>query len=160
MESPVHHGHPRPAPLAGLTAALLGSLLGACAANLRTPEAVDLAERPAQFSQGRVTVVLVDEYGIALPGLRVDLSWEQPSFYKTSAFSNRQGEVSFSGVPEVAEVSVDHPGGRFTGTVVVPRSGRPEYRVMLDTQGGGERMRQQERARLAPPGALPRAGQE
>lgn len=116
----------------------------------RMREPIGLESRPSAFNLGRINVVVVDEMGIVLPGMRVDLSWQEPSFYTTSAFTNRQGEVAFSGVPEVAEVSVDHPGGRFVAAIVVPTSGRPEFRVMLDTRGGGAQMREQERARLTP----------
>jgi hypothetical protein len=111
---------------------------------------VDLSRPPVQFSQGRMVVVLTDEYGILMPGMRVDLAWEEPSFYRTSAFTNRNGEVTFSGIPDVAEISINHPGGLYTSTVLVPQSGRPELRLMLQTMGGGELMRQQERERLAP----------
>lgn len=150
METPMRYL--RPACLPTVATALLCSLLGACSTSPSSYTGLDLEPRRSEFSHGRVTVVLLDEYGITMPGMRVDLSWEEPSFYKTSAFTNRQGEVTFSGVPELAEVSVNHPGGYFTGTLLVPQSGRPEYRLMLDTLGGGEVMRQQERAKLAPPG--------
>lgn len=103
-------------------------------------------------------MVLLDEYGTVMPGMKVDMSWQEPIFYKTSAFTNRQGEVTFSGVPEVAEVSVDHPGGHYTSTLIVPQSGRPELRLMLDTLGGAELLRQRERARLEPPSARPAGG--
>jgi len=135
-----------------LLAASLGLLLGACAAST-APRGMDLGQPAPRFNIGRMTVVLVDEYGIELPGMRVDLSWQEPSFFKTSAFTNRQGQVTFSGVPEIAELSVDHPGGNFTGVVAVPQSGRPEYRIILDTRGGGEQMREQERLRLMSPAA-------
>lgn len=152
MEIPVHQGNLR---LPAVAAGILCSLLGACVTSPRSYESADLEKRPPQFSLGRVTVVLVDELGIAMSGMRVDMSWEEPSFHKTSAFTNRQGEVTFSGLPEVAEVSVNHPGGIYTSILLVPQSGRPELRVMLDTQGGGEFMRQQERERLVPRGMRP-----
>lgn len=128
---------------------LAGALLAACAAAPRQDRPLGLERPVPQFSQGRVTFTLIDEYGYALSGLRVNMSWDEPNFYKTSAFTNRDGQVSFSGVPSVAEVSVDHPGGVFTQTYIVPQTGRPDVRVMLDTMGGGERMRQAERDRLA-----------
>lgn len=156
METPLRYL--RRACLPTVAMALLCSVLGACSTSPRPYTGLDLEPRQSAFSHGRVTVVLLDEYGIAMPGMRVDLSWQEPSFYKTSAFTNRQGEVTFSGVPELAEVSVNHPGGYFTGALLVPQSGRPEYRVMLDTLGGGEMMRQQERARLAPRGTRQSGG--
>jgi hypothetical protein len=149
MEIPVQRGSLR---LSALAAGILCSLLGACAAGPRIHESTDLERRPPQFSLGRVTVILTDELGMTLSGLRVDMSWDEPNFHRTSAFTNRQGEVTFSGVPEVAEVSVNHPGGIYNTILLVPQSGRPELRVMLDTQGGGELMRQQERERLMPRG--------
>jgi hypothetical protein len=140
-----------------LTVTALCFLLSGCAAGPQTGGSLNLERPTPQFNRGRVTVVLVDEYGINLPGMRVDMSWDEPNFYKTSAFTNRQGEVTFSGIPDVAEVSVNHPGGIYTRVVLVPQSGQPELRVTLDTLGGGELMRQQERDRLAPP--TPRSAQ-
>lgn len=146
-------------PVRYVTAAigLAGAMLAACAATPGRNVPLNL-ERPAvQFSQGRISFTLVDEFGYALSGLRVSMSWDEPIFYKTSAFTNRDGQVSFSGVPSIAEVTVDHPGGIFTQTYAVPQSGRPDVRLMLDTMGGGELMRQAERDRLAGrrPGTLP-----
>jgi hypothetical protein len=128
---------------------LAGALLAACAAAPNQNLPMGLERPPVQFSQGRITFTLVDEFGYALSGLRVNMSWDEPTFYKTSAFTNRDGQVSFSGVPSIAEVSVDHPGGLFMQTLHVPQTGRPDVRVMLDTMGGGERMREAERARLS-----------
>jgi hypothetical protein len=131
--------------------ALVSAMLAASCATAPRPDSALGLDRPqVQYSTGRMTVVLVDEFGIALPGMRVDLSWEEPSFYKTSAFTNRDGQVSFAGVPELAEVSVHHPGGNYTGTFLVPQSGRPELRLMLDTMGGGQQMREREMALRAP----------
>lgn len=151
MQIPVHSGSAR-AVRRPLVVVALGCslLLGGCVSGPQSSDTIGLQARPVQFSQGRVRVVLLDEYGIAMPGLRVDLSWQEPYFYKTSAFTNRNGEVTFSGVPQIAEVSVDHMGGNFTSAVIVPQTGQPEMRVMLDTRGGGELLRQQERERLAP----------
>jgi hypothetical protein len=137
-------------PVVAAAVTLSCSLLAGCVSRPASIQSLDLERRPAQFSLGRMTVVVMDEYGITMPGMRVDLSWDEPSFYRTSAFTNRQGEVSFSGVPEVAEVSINHPGGIFSDRFVVPQSGRPELRLMLDTMGGGEMLRQQERERLMP----------
>lgn len=39
------------------------------------------------------------------------------------------------GVPEVAEVSIDHPGGNFSQTLIVPQRGTSELRVILETYG-------------------------
>lgn len=131
-------------------AALLGAALTACSSVPETGHETGL-EPPPQvvgLSQGRVTVVVLDELGEILPQMKVQLSWEEPTFYKTMAFTNRQGEVTFSGVPSVAEIRIDHPNGEFVRTVLVPQSGRPEMRVMLDTMGEGQLIRERERARM------------
>jgi hypothetical protein len=126
---------------------LLASILASCAI-APGPDAAVALDRPAvKFSQGRVTVVVLDEYGVAMPGMRVDLMWEEPSFYKTSALTNWSGKVTFSGVPQVAEVTIDHPGGIYQSTVLVAQSGAPELRVMVDTMGEAQRMRDQEKER-------------
>jgi hypothetical protein len=156
MPIPMHFRTLRAARLPTLAAtSLCLLLLGGCAGSPQY-RSLDLERQPAQFSRGRVRVVLVDEYGINLPGMRVDMTWDEPNFFKTSAFTNRQGEATFSGIPDVAEVSVNHPGGIYTQVLLVPQSGQPELRVILDTMGGGELMRQQERERLMPR-AAPRA---
>lgn len=129
---------------------LIGALLTSCAMAPREYVPTNLERPRAEFSQGRMTVVLVDEYGIALPGMRVNLSWTEPDFYSTSASTNFHGQVNFWGIPDVAEVSIDHPGGNYTRTVLVPQSGRPELRVMLDTLGASQQMRERERALRAP----------
>jgi hypothetical protein len=101
-----------------------------------------------QFSRGRVTVVLTDEFGSPMPGYRVDFAWDKPDFYKTSAFTNRDGRVTFNGVPDVASVSINHDAGLFEQTFVVPQGGLNEFRVMVNTMGAFEQRRQAEAARL------------
>ena len=56
--------------------------------------------------------------------------------------------MTFSSVPEVAEVSVDYPGGQFVRTLIVPQTGRPEFRALIDTRGASELLRQRELSRL------------
>lgn len=124
-----------------------------CAAPSWNPP-VDLEQNEVLFNNARVTVVLVDEFGAAIPGYRVDVSWQEPSFYKTSAFTNRQGEVTFAGLPEVVEISIDYPAGVYHQTFVVPPRGRQELRVMLDTLGENELRSARER-RVAPRVSMP-----
>ncbi len=67
--------------------------------------------------------------------------------------------MTFNGVPDVAEVTINHEGGIYQQTLIVPQSGRAELPVMLDTRGGymarleaeRERLRQQQAAASAPP---------
>lgn len=156
MASRIRSLYPRKLVFAGIGIPLLAAALTSCATvpegelpvSLGTPEVVGL-------QQGRVTVVVVDELGIILPGMRVNVSWEEPTFYRTSSFTNWAGEVTFSGVPEVAEINIDHPGGNYTRTLLVPQRGRPELRVMVDTMGESQLMRERERSRLEPPRNAP-----
>lgn len=156
MASPVRSSHSRRVVYAAIGMPLLVAALTACATRPEGDLPVSLT-RPdvVGLQQGRVTVVVVDELGVIMPGMRVNISWEEPSFYRTSSFTNWAGEVTFSGVPEVAEINIDHPGGIYTRTLLIPQRGRPELRVMLDTMGEGQLMRERERARSQPPAAAP-----
>jgi hypothetical protein len=108
----------------------------------------------AVFSTGRVTIEVRDENGYTMPGYMVDIGWQEPRFYRTRAFTDRNGRVTFSGVPDVAEVTISHEGGMYQQTLIVPQSGRADLPVMLDTRGGfmarveaeRERLRQQQAA--------------
>ncbi len=129
-------------PVAG--ALVLGGLLAGCASTTRQFSPVSLDTPTVSFTNGRIMLFLTDENGLPMTRTRVDFSWESPQFYKTSAFTDNNGQVTFSGVPEVAEVSIDHPGGNYTKTLVVPQRGTSEMRVILDTYGANkaERIRQ------------------
>jgi hypothetical protein len=159
MGIPLRCAHPLHGLFPALRMALLGTALVSCTTLPEGGAPVDLGSPQQQqvvgLQQGRVTVVVVDEQGISMPGMRVDLLWEEPSFYRTFSFTNRAGEVTFSGVPAVAEIRIDHPTGIYTRTLLVPQTGRPELRVMLDTMGESELMRERERSRLLPPGSTP-----
>jgi hypothetical protein len=120
---------------------LCGALFTACASAPRTFGPVSLDTPEVAFSSGKISVFLTDENGLPMVRTRVDFSWQKPEFYKTSAFTDNNGQVTFNGVPEVAEVSIDHPGGNYTKTLVVPQRGISELRVILDTYGENETMR-------------------
>jgi len=83
-----------------------------------------------------------------MPGYRVDFTWDKPDFYKTSAMTDRDGKVSFYGIPDVATVSINHDAGLYERTLLVPQSSISELRVMVDTLGAFEQRRQAENARL------------
>ncbi len=77
---------------------------------------------------------------------KVDFAWERPSFYRTMGFTDSIGRVTFSGVPEMANVSIDHPGGNYSRILLVPQRGTAELQVILDTYGANEVSRNRERA--------------
>jgi len=113
----------------------LAALLAGCAA---MPPRYDLSTpgTPAvHFPNGRVTFVLTDEQGLPLQRYRVDMSWEHPDFYRTSAFTDSFGRVTFNGVPELANVSIDSPGGLYSQYLLVPQRGSNELPVILQTFG-------------------------
>jgi hypothetical protein len=116
-------------------ALICAALVTACASAPRNFAPVSLDTPAVQFTNGRIMFLLKDENGTPMTRTRVDLSWETPQFYKTSAFTDTNGQVTFKGVPEVAEVSIDHPGGNFTRTLIVPQQGMTQLPVILDTYG-------------------------
>lgn len=138
MEIPVRSiGHVRAGSIrvAGLLA--LGALLASCATQPPVAEGPAAPLEPAEvrFPTGRVTVVVHDETGRPMGRTRVDFGWDRPQFYRTSGFTDQTGRVTFNGVPEMARVMIDHPGGMYSESVVVPQRGTSELFVILDTYG-------------------------
>jgi hypothetical protein len=129
---------------AALAAQLAGTLLlASCATVARPPDPVLLGKHDMPTSTGRVTFVLTDENGIPMTQIRVDVGWESPQFFRTSRTTDSLGRVTFSGMPEIASVSINHPGGMYTRTLQIPQQGTMEWPVILETYGANE----QERAR-------------
>jgi hypothetical protein len=126
-----------------VSALILGVLLGACAST-QSPGPVSLDNPEVAFPSGRIKVYLTDEDGQPMTRTRVDFFWQSPEYNRTSAMTDNYGQVSFAGVPEVAEVSIDHPGGNYTRTLVVPQRGTSELRVMLDTFGENQAIRRRQ----------------
>jgi hypothetical protein len=146
MEIPVRFSGPglkRSIPAAGLMAML--ALLAACAAGPQQSEFVPLDSKPVGFPNGRVTLYLLDEQGMPMTRTKVDFAWDAPTFYRTMGFTDNLGRVTFAGVPEVANVTIDHPGGNYSRTLLVPQRGTAELRVMLDTYGANTVTRDRER---------------
>jgi hypothetical protein len=146
MEIPVRFsgsGRKRAAASASLMVAL--ALLSACAASTRQSEFANLDTRPVEFPNGRVTLYLLDEMGMPMTRTKVDFAWDAPTFYRTMGFTDNLGRVTFAGVPEVANVNIDHPGGSYSRTLLVPQRGTAELRVTLDTYGANTISRDRER---------------
>ena len=146
MEIPVRFsgsGLQRIAAATGMLAAI--ALLSACAAGARQSEFANLDTSPVEFPNGRVTLYLLDEMGMPMTRTKVDFAWDAPTFYRTMGFTDNLGRVTFAGVPEVASVNIDHPGGSYSRTLLVPQRGTAELRVMLDTYGANTISRDRER---------------
>jgi hypothetical protein len=122
---------------------VLGVLLASCAAGpaARDADAPVSLDRPqVSFPNGKVMLWLYDEDGNAMIRTKVDFAWEEPSAYRTMGFTDSTGRIVFNGVPEVANVSINHPGGTWERTLVVPQRGIAEMRVMLQTYGENRKM--------------------
>lgn len=156
MEIPVRFAGLRTAGCRVLGVFLAGALLASCAGLPPQFAPAGLDAPGAKFSNGRLTVELVDENGTPMRGYKVDFSWQQPDFYKTSAFTNSLGQVTVAGVPEVAAISIDYEGGQFEQTIFVPQKGRSDFRVMVDTRGEYEARRFQQEEQLRFPAGVVR----
>jgi hypothetical protein len=150
MEIPVRFARIREVGILTALVAPIGFVVSSCTAvsPLITPAGME--SRDVGSSRGRVTVELVDEYGTQMAGYMVDFSWNEPDFYKTRAFTDRNGMVTFNGVPTTATVSISHEGGLYEQNILVPQRGRSDFRVMVDTRGGYRQRRADELARLNP----------
>ena len=153
MEIPVQFASSRVAGLRALVVLSFGALLASCAGVPRQFSPVGLDSPRPPINRGRVTFELIDEYGTQMAGYMVDFGWEAPSFYKTRAFTDRGGRVTFYGVPEVAQVAINHEGGYWEQILIVPQTGSSDLRVMLDTRGGNQARLNREREALLPPSA-------
>lgn len=128
---------PRPA-LRACVPALLGCVLAGCASV--PPEApVPLAGRESavKFNTGRIAVVVTDYAGTPLPKARVDVEGMNDSkdYFRTAAFSDVWGRVSFAGVPQRVRVTVYHAEtlANYSREFDVPSIGTTELRMMVET---------------------------
>ncbi len=118
-------------------AAMLGLILAGCAT--RPPNVpVDLeGQARVKFNTGRVTVVVTDYGGHPLRQARVDVEGinDHKEYFRTAAFSDVWGRVSFAGVPEKIRVSVYHAETRanYSREFDVPSIGTTELRMLVET---------------------------
>jgi hypothetical protein len=123
---------------AGLLTAL-GLLLGGCA-NGPTGQGVPITgETPAvRFNNGRVMLHVTDLGGRALAKAMVNVESTDPSsdYFRTAAFADESGRVSFSGLPEQVRISVYHAAtqGNYSRVFTVPSTGVTELRMMVEPQ--------------------------
>lgn len=113
---------------------LAGALLmAACATGERGGGPVGLPDEgeASNFNRGRLSVVIVDQNGQAVDRARIDLESDRPGYYRTSAFTNRQGSVMFTGVPQDLRVNVFHPYGSYSQPFHVPATGVSELRLIV-----------------------------
>nr|PZN63452.1 MAG: hypothetical protein DIU62_11045 [Pseudomonadota bacterium] len=100
---------------------------------------VDLgdAHERVKFNTGRVTLTITDYAGRPLQKARVDIEGlnDHRDYFRTAAFSDVFGRVSFSGVPERVRISVWHSETRanYSRVVDVPPTGITELRMLVET---------------------------
>jgi hypothetical protein len=111
--------------------------LGACA-SVSAPSPVGLQgeESPVHFDTGAVAIYLVDYNGAPLRKAMVNIeSADVDNSYRTAAFSDDFGQVSFRGVPESVRISVFHSetSANYSRVFDVPSRGITELRMILET---------------------------
>lgn len=121
---------------AGLMAMLGIGLAGCATVPVNAP--VELSSEPAsRFDTGRVTVVVTDYGGRPLRQARVDVEGvnDHRSYFRTAAFSDVWGRVSFAGLPGRVRISVYHAETRanYSREFDVPSIGTTELRMMVET---------------------------
>lgn len=118
--------------------AVLGVALAGCASMPASqPMALGGSEPSVRFNTGKITVVLTDFAGQPLQQAMVDIeSTENGDYFRTAAFSDVWGRVSFAGVPQKVRVNVYHAQtrGMYSREFLVPSSGNTELRMMIEPQ--------------------------
>lgn len=117
---------------------LAGILLAGCAGvPAAKPVALGDDEGRVKFHTGRVTVYVTNADGLPLAKAMVDLeSTEGDEYFRTAAFSDNYGKVSFAGVPETVRISVYHAEtqSNYSRMFDIPSSGTTELRMLLYQQ--------------------------
>lgn len=91
------------------------------------------ASEGSSFNTGRLSVVVMDQNGRPLDRAQVDVVANGTTHYRTTGVTNRDGMVSFNGVPQSVNVSVSHATGSYSQNFNVPPNGVSEMRMIVDT---------------------------
>jgi hypothetical protein len=135
---------------AALCVAMIAGLLGACASApmASAPMAsAPMASAPMaleqgsgkKFNTGRVSLYLTDYDGRPLSKAMVNIESAGDTgkeYFRTAAWSDVRGFVSFAGLPEEIRISVFHAEtlGNYSRVFHVPSSGTTELRMMIEPQ--------------------------
>ncbi len=123
---------------AAALAAVLGLTLAACA-SVPPGAPVPLTEsgQGKKFHTGRVMLTVTDYGGRPLRQARVDVEGinDHTDYFRTAAFSDVWGRVTFAGVPERVRISVFHAETRanYSREFDVPSIGTTELRMLVET---------------------------
>jgi hypothetical protein len=124
--------------IAGLLA--VAGLAAAGCASMPAGQAVPIeGDAPAvRFNTGRVTLYVTDLDGRPLPKAMVDIesAGRTTDYFRTAAFSDQSGRVSFNGVPEEVRISVYHAEtqGNYSRVFNVPSSGVTELHMLVEPE--------------------------
>lgn len=117
---------------------LAGILLAGCASiPASKPVALDDDEGRVKFNTGRVTVYVTDADGLPLAKAMVDLeSTQGDEYFRTAAYADNYGKVTFAGVPETVRISVYHSEtqSNYSREFDIPPTGTTELRMLLYQQ--------------------------
>ncbi len=113
----------------------MGAVLAACASGPAPHQASGAAAAGAQTYTGRLQIVITDQNAAPLDEATVDLRAMGTAFYRASSRTDRQGMVTFNGVPPQVEVDVVASGGNGSGSQVanVAQDGASELRLVVQT---------------------------
>jgi hypothetical protein len=120
--------------------AMCGLVLAGCAGMpVDRPLSLEGDKAGAKFNTGRVTVYVTDFSGRPLTQAMVNVESSGSDFneyFRTAAFSDVWGRVTFNGVPEQVRISVYHAEtqGNYSRVFAVPSSGITELRMQLETE--------------------------
>lgn len=122
-----------------IAAVVLGIALAGCATQPVTGTGpVPLSgEKASKFHTGRVMLTVTDYGGTPLRQARVDVEGinDHNDYFRTAAFSDVFGRVTFAGLPERVRISVYHAETRanYSREFDVPSSGTTELRMLVET---------------------------
>lgn len=117
--------------------AVLGIALSGCA-SVPTGAPVGLngpQQTAKKFNTGRVALTVTDYGGMPLRQARVDVesAADQEDYFRTAAFSDVWGRVSFAGLPEKVRITIYHAetNSNYSREFHVPPSGTTDLRMMV-----------------------------
>ena len=123
-----------------LGATMIAGLLAGCASAPMTSAPMALEQDPgSKFNTGRVALFLTDYEGRPLNKAMVNIESAgdvSKEYFRTAAWSDVRGYVSFAGLPQEVRISVYHAetAGNYSRVFHVPSSGTTELRMMIEPQ--------------------------
>lgn len=122
----------------GLLAAAGLALAGCAGMPARQAVAIAGDGSAVRFNTGRVQLYVTDLEGKPLVKAMVDIesAGSTDDYFRTAAFSDNFGRVSFAGVPEEVRISVYHAEtqGIYSRVFSVPPTGTTELRMLIVPQ--------------------------